>query len=189
MVMVAIFHEGRAQKSEDNWLLKKLIDTENLDEQHFQFFGIGGKSNFFKSQTKEYIELLLMVDAGQITRILFVIDADHERNDNVYGEYSNTLAEWHKVVNQLGVGAISDIYITCDPRTQEGYVESLLLSTLDEEKVACIKSFLDCSDFKSKENHKAILNQIYKIAYPNAPFDLKHPHFDELKTKLRELVA
>ena len=82
---------------------------------------------------------------------------------------------------------VSEFYICCDPNTQEGNVESLLLLTLDEEKKACIDSFLECSDFKAKENSKAILKQIYKIAFPEAPFDFEHEHFAELKAKLSNL--
>ncbi len=75
----------------------------------------------------------------------------------------------------------------CDPMKKIGYLESLILSTISPEQRACIESFLACSQFESKENHKAILNQIYNMAYPNAPYDFAHSHFDELKTKLREL--
>jgi len=53
----------------------------------------------------------------------------------------------------------------------------------------CIQAFLDCSEFKSKENHKTILNDIYKLAYPKAPFNFQHRHFDELKQKLAQLLT
>ncbi|MBJ6611414.1 MAG: hypothetical protein JG718_13725 [Candidatus Thiothrix moscowensis] len=189
MVRAAILHEGHPGKSEDNWLLKNLISELGLSESQFEFYGVRGKSNFYKSEMWFYTELQELVQDGQINKLLFVMDADYTKNDQSCGGYANTLKSWQEVTAILGFEQISSLYITCDPRTQEGYLESLLLSTLDDEKVACIQAFLDCSDFTSKENHKAILNQIYKIAYPQAPFDLKHPHFDELKTKLRELVA
>lgn len=188
MVKAAILHEGHPKKSEDHWLLERLILEIGLSQDHFQFYGIGSKSNFYKPDGWFYIKLREQVQDGQISKLLFVIDADYAKNDQTYGGYANTLKSWQDITLTLGFEQISSLYITCDPRTQEGYLESLLLSTLDDEKVACIQAFLDCSDFKSKENHKAILNQIYKIAYPQAPFDLKHPHFDELKTKLRNLV-
>jgi hypothetical protein len=188
MVKVAILHEGHAKKSEDNWLIKSLMSELGLSEYHFQFYGVGSKSNFYKPEMWFYAELQELVKDGQISKLFFVIDADYAKSDKQYGGYDNTLQSWQQLTATLGFEQISRLYITCDPRTRDGYLESLLFSTLDDEKVACIQTFLDCSDFKSKENHKAILNQIYRIAYPNAPFDLKHPYFDELKTKLRELM-
>ena len=161
MVKVAILHEGHAKKATDNWLLKNLISELKLDLTVFQFYGVDTKSNFFKPEAWFYSQLQELIQDGQINKLLFVIDADYSKNDQIHGGYDNTLQ----------------------------YLESLLLSTLDEEKVKCIQAFLDCSHFKSKDNHKSILNQIYKTAYSNAPFDLKHSHFDELKQKLRDLVA
>lgn len=189
MVKVAILHEGHPKKSQDNWLLKSLISELELDSTLIQFYGVDAKSNFFKAESWFYPQLQELVQDGQISKILFVIDADYEKKDQIYGGYRNTLTQWNTITQQLGIHTISSIYITCDPRTQEGYLGSLLLSTLDEAKVSCIENFLNCSQFKSKDNHKSILNQIYKTAYPNAPFDLKHTHFDELKQKLRDLVA
>ncbi len=81
-----------------------------------------------------------------------------------------------------------EIYIVCDPATEEGYLESLILSTIPDEHKECINSFLNCSNFSSKENHKAILNQIYKMGYPNVPYNFSHPNFDNLKNKLKALL-
>ena len=39
----------------------------------------------------------------------------------------------------------------------------------------------------SKENHKSIINQIYKMGYPNEPYNYEHPNFNELKDKLQKL--
>lgn len=186
---VAILHEGHAGKSEDNWLLKALIDLLDLDKSRVSFYGMGSKSNFFKHDHSDYRELLPLIDAEQIDQVLFVVDADFQANDETYGGYQNSLETLQSMAEELGIGGISEFYICCDPNTQEGNVESLLLSTLDEEKKACIDSFLECSDFKAKENSKAILKQIYKIAYPEAPFDFEHVHFTELKEKLALLLS
>jgi hypothetical protein len=91
------------------------------------------------------------------------------------------------IISDLNLTSCADIYITWDPKNKEGYLESFILSTIPPEHKICIENFLSCSDFKSKENHKSILNQIYNIAYPNTPFDLSHKHFNELKQKLKKL--
>lgn len=196
MVKVAILHEGHADKSLDNWLLKELtaeLAKENpvvFNWNRVQCYGMQGKSTFFDITNVKYSDLLPQIIEDQITKVLFVIDADCHENDAVYGGYHNTLNQWQTLVmNQLNIAEISDIFISCDPITQTGYVESLLLSTLDDDKKTCIETFLACSDFQQKDNAKAILRQIYKTAYPKAPYDLQHEHFDELKQKLRILFS
>jgi hypothetical protein len=92
-----------------------------------------------------------------------------------------------KIIIHLGFQEISQIYIMCDPNTNEGYLESFILSAIPSEQRNCIESFLTCSQFKSKESHKAIINQIYKIAYPNYPCDFTHKHFEPLKATLKSL--
>ncbi len=187
MVKVVIFHEGNAKQTNDNKLLKLLLEHLGFDLSHIRFVGMGSKSNFFKKNNDNYKELLLSRKNETIGKALFVLDADDESNDAEYGGVINTQKGLEKTLKELGLESDSDIYVTCDPDTQCGYLESLILSTISDEHKECIDTFLDCSDFKSKENHKAILNQIYKIAYPKAPFDFSHRNFDELKTKLSSL--
>ena len=186
MVKVAIFHEGNENKTNDNELLKLLLEKLELPSKRVKFIGMGTKSNFFKLDNKNYRQLKMDVDSEQICKVLFVVDADYEANDAVYGGYTNTQKEIQKIITELGIAAISDIYITCD-NTKCGYLESLILSTIPDERKKCIEDFLGCSEFKSKENHKAILNQIYKAGYPDAPYDFEHSNFDTLKQKLKNL--
>jgi len=187
MVKVSIFHEGNAKKTHDNELLKLLIEALELPLDKVKFVGMGGKSNFFKRENDNYKELLLDIRRKAIRKVLFVVDADYIENDTLYGGVENTKRELEKVIKELGFESISDIYITCDPNDRCGYLESLILSTIPKKEKECIENFLECSDFKSKDNHKAILNQIYKIAYPKAPFDFTHKNFNELKQKLKNL--
>jgi len=187
MVKVAILHEGNSKKTNDNELLKLLLKELNLDIQRVEFFGFGAKNNFFKFDSVGYEVLTKEVVNKNISKILFVVDADYPVNDNTYGGYDNTQRELKEVIKRLYIEEITDIYITCDPKDKCGYLESLILSSIPTEQKECIENFLFCSDFKSKENHKAILNQIYKNAYPNAPFDFSHENFNDLKTKLKNL--
>ncbi|MCB4774931.1 MAG: hypothetical protein LGB71_06580 [Sulfurovum sp.] len=188
MVKFAILHEGNANKTHDNELLKLLLDELRLDVKQVKFVGMGGKSNFFKKENDNYAELLLDVFTLQrVSKVLFVIDADYKKSDSTYGGYENTKEELAKVIKELNLEEYSDVYVACDPNEKCGYLESLILSTIPKEQKECIETFLECSDFKSKENHKAILNQIYKTAYPKAPFDFSHKNFSELKQKLKNL--
>ena len=73
--------------------------------------------------------------------------------------------------------SISDFYISCNPVKKIGNIESLLLSTIPKEQKECIDAFLECSEFKAKGNDKALLGQIYKLAYPNTPYTFQHKYF------------
>ncbi len=189
MVKVAILHEGNAKKTNDNELLKLLIQELELDSDRVVFFGMGVKKNFFYSEHPSYKNLKNSIENEEINKLLFVVDADYEHNDKKYGGYQNTENALKKIIVELGFQDYSDIYIVCDPKTKEGYLEPLILTSIPLQHKNCIQDFLSCSEFKSKDNHKSILNQIYKIAYPNKPYDFSHQNFDKLKQKLRDLFG
>ena len=185
---VTILHEG---KSIDKDFFKLLymhlgICEEKLKER-VDFIGMGTKSNFFKLKNQNYRLLKSEIQREEVAKVLFIIDADYEKNDNIYGGYENTKIELEKIIRELNLADCSDICITCDFDNKDGYLESLILSSIPQKQKECIENFLKCSDFKSKENDKAILNQIYKSAYPNAPYDFTSKYFDELKQKLKNL--
>ena len=185
--MVAILHEGNAQNTADNKLLRLLIEKLELNIKEIRFFGLGSKSNFFKEEYRAYKELLPEIKEGAFSKVLFVLDADYKGNDTTYGGFENTLEKMIALRKELNIYEISDLYITCDFDTKEGYLESLILSSIPQKQKECIETFLDCSEFKSKENDKAILNQIYNNAYPNAPYDFSSDKFNVLKQKLNKL--
>jgi hypothetical protein len=185
--MIAILHEGNAKKTSDNKLLKLLIENLSLDEKKVRFFGLGSKSNFFNKDFDAYKELITDIKEEIISKVLFVVDADYKINDSTYGGFDNTSREIIDIRNTLKIYEISDLYITCDFDTKDGYLESLILSSVPPKQKECIEDFLECSEFKSKENDKAILNQIYNNAYPNAPYDFSSEKFDILKQKLKNL--
>ena len=186
---VSILHEGKSiDKDFFKLLYKRLGITEEELDIRVNFIGMGNKSNFFKVDNKNYTLLQEELKSQRVEKVLFVLDSDYEGDKNHDG-YHNTLREIQSIQKKLNIDDVSDTFIAYDmnSKTKEGYLESLILSTLSKKEKEYIESFLDCSDFKSKENHKAILNQIYKIAYPQAPFDFSHENFNELKQKLKNL--
>ena len=189
MKRLAILHEGNAKPTHDNHLIGLLIQHLNLNINLVDFYGMGSKRNFFNLESIGY-QLLKQRDTdNQIHKVLFIVDADFPQNDSKYGGLTNTQTELTAIIEQLKLQDKSQTFIMCDPDKETGYLESFILSTISDEERSCIQSFLACSQFKSKENHKAILNQIYKTAYPNAPYNFTHPHFDPLKTALTQLFA
>lgn len=185
MVKVAIVCEGK----NDRDFFKRLIAHLGFSESNISFYMLGGKSKFFELANRNYQDLKLEVDSGQIDNVLFVVDADDEKSDMKNGGYENTQRALNALILELGFDEIGKTFIMCDPATKTGYLESLILSTISEKQRNCIACFLACSEFESKENHKAILNQIYDLAYPNAPFDFEHDNFDNLKRTLSYFFA
>ncbi|HEY8038124.1 MAG TPA: hypothetical protein VIF37_21325 [Methylobacter sp.] len=189
MKPIAILHEGNVKPTHDNHLLGLLIRHLNLDIDLVDFYGMKSKGNFFKSDYVAYKTLKSRFENDQIKKILLIADADYIENDAKYGGYQNTQTALNAIVEQLGLKEISFAFVMCDPATNTGYLESFILSTIPDAQRNCIECFLNCSNFKSKENHKAILNQIYNIAYPDAPYDFEHKHFEPLKTALVNLFC
>lgn len=182
----AIICEGK----NDIKFLTALLKHCEISSEHIEFYAMGGKSCFFKPDDDKYQKLLLpRIQADQVERVLFVIDADCFENDQKYGGVENTQRELNLIIQQHNIASNSEIFISYDPETEIGYLESLILATIPAEQRACIEEFLKCSQFKSKENHKGIVNHIYSIAYPNAPYNFEHQYFNALKNKLRWLTG
>ena len=181
--MVKIVCEGVTDKNKIKEFLLFLEILCNDDN----FYVMGNKSNIFKKDCDEYRTLLQLYKADKIENLLFVVDADYEANDSVYGGYKNTKKEIEKLIKKLDISDVSDFYISCDTTTKDGYLESLLLSTVDDNLKKCYDKFLDCIEFKEKSNHKYIMEQLHKITKPEKPYDFNHKNFKELKDKLKNL--
>ena len=187
---VSILHEG---KSIDKSFFKLLYAHLGVDEfelkERVNFVGMGSKSNFFKLDNQTYKLLKSEIEREVVEKVLFIVDSDYKGNKK-YDGYEDTLSEIEMIQEELDIKGISDTFIAYDinSKNREGYLESLILSTLSKEQDDCINSFLEkCPEFRGKESHKSIFNVIYKNAYPKAPYNFEHPHFEELKQKLTDL--
>ncbi len=182
MVKYLIVCEGKNDKDFLEELLKHL-QIFNID---INFLGRDSKnkSSIFKQEKYDSKK----EEVGSLyKKMLIIFDSDYEKNDVKYGGYINSEEKIKLLIIDLGLENLVDYYIVCDPITKEGYLESLILSTLPEEERKCIKLFLECSNFKDKEKDKAIYNQIYKLGYPNKPYDFSHPYFEKLIEKIKNL--
>ncbi len=174
--MVAILHEG---KSIDKSFFQLLLDHLELEKKSVKFYGMGTKSNFFKKDFIQYETLNGDIIDTPISKVLFVIDADKS--------FEDTVVKLENIIAELDLDEMSDTYIACNPSTNKGYLESLILSSIPQKQKECIENFLECSEFKSKTHDKSILNEIYKKAYPSPDYDFSHENFNELKQKLQNL--
>ena len=193
MKSMAIFHEDTGHKNLLLALIEHLNELENLDvnaEALVDFYPMGTKSNFFKSGCVEYKTVKGRIDSDQIKKVLFVIDADFEKDNAIYGGFSNTQKQLQRVLNELDIESVCEIFVLCNPNSGEGHLESLLLETLPEDKRKCIECFVKCSKIKPQNFYKTILYNLHKTAYPSESYyNFEHPHFDNLKQVLRNLFA
>ena len=191
MKHIAILHEDTGHKNLITAFIEYLNDKEksDLDINLIDFFDMENKSNFFKPDFKAYKALKQRVDANEVTKILFIIDADYVKNNTKYNGVINTKKELDNIISQFNFQNISkEVFILHDPEKEEGYLESLLLATLPEAKRGCITGFINCSEINSKNFYKTIIYGLHKIAYPiDSYYTFTDSHFDDLKLKLTNL--
>ncbi len=183
--MVKVICEGSSDKNK----LKEILSFLNITCADDNFIVMGNKSNIFNYESDEYKTLLQLVKFQKVEKVLFIVDADYEKDNAKHGGYKNTKDELKNLITVLKIEHVSDFYITCNPASNDGYLESLLLSTVDETLKNCYDDFLDCIEFKEKNQHKYIMEQLHKITKPNKPYDLKHENFKKLIDKLDSLFV
>lgn len=185
MSKIAIFCEG----STDIIFLKEFIGYLGFRKEDVEPYIMKGKSHFFEEH-KYYNRVKKQLESNAISRVLFVMDADTiDKNNPNHDGFENTENQLKELIAKLDLQSVSDYYIMCHPEKKNGYLESLILSTIDERTRHCIECFLECSQFASKEDHKDIVHKIYNKLYPHEPYNFNHQNFDELRTKLINLFT
>ncbi len=181
--MVRIICEGKSDIKNIKSLLKFL--TIEYKDRHF--IATNGKSFLLNKTIFVYKTLLEHIENGFVEKILFIVDADDYKNDKSLCGIENTISKIIKLQQDLNIKEISDYYIACDPISQKGYFESLLLSTIDENVKRCYEEFRQCSELNSKSVDKNILTELHKLTQPDKPYNFEHPNFILLKEKLKDL--
>ena len=175
--MVVIIAEG---KTDIEFLKDFILNELNISREKFEIKDFNGKNNIFKIDCKIYDEIENELDI--IDSILITADADDPKDPSPIRGYKETESALKKLIKDLDFKISIDYYIFCD-KNRKGYLESFLLSVLDDEQKECIEAFKECYKYELKD--KLTYNTFYKQkAYP---FDFNHPNFNELKTKLKNL--
>jgi len=176
---IAIICEGK----NDQEFLGEFIDFLGFKLNGVDFYIFKGKSFIFKPDHPKYKKELL-AELGGIDKILFVVDADYEDN-----AFDKTQKDLDQVIDTLELGKLSQTYIMCDPKTKKGYLESLILSTLEPEQKKCIECFLTCTGWKPEKGDKTVYHRLYKTGYPNPQHNFGHNSFKKLKDLLIKLLT
>lgn len=180
--MVKIVCEGKTDKNK----ISEILEYLNIEYANDNFIIAGNKQNLLDKNLVQYKTLRLKIENDMISKILFLIDVDYEKDDITHG-YKNTESKIIQLRKDLVLEEISDYYLLCNLDTKDGFLESLLLSTVSEDVKKCFDELLECKELNDKHNHKNILEEFYRISKPNSPYDFSHQNFDVLKQKLTEL--
>lgn len=180
--MLKIVCEGKTDKNK----ISEILDFLQISYCDDNFIVTGNKQNLLNKKIVEYKVLKQEVQNDIVFKVLFLVDADFIKDDKTHG-YENTQKRVVQLRKDLNIVEISDYYLLCDLDSKEGYLESLLLSTVSDEVKRCFDELLECKELKDKHNHKNILEEFYRISKPDTPYDFKHPNFNELKQKLKNL--
>lgn len=176
-----IICEGSQDKKFLNLFCKEYLNIEIKNIR-----ALGNKSAFFKEES--YTQIKQQVQTGMFDKVLFILDSDFEENDAVKGGYDNTKTSIKEMIAKLGFEELANYYISCDPSTTNGNLEHLILSTMDSTKKECVESFIKCVDGKEAHDNKKIVLTGYETIFKEAPYNYDHANFEELKTKILELV-
>jgi len=176
--MVIIAYEGKS----DGEFFNTLLDEYDLDKNQVTYYDFEGKDNLFNINHKHYDEIETNY-LSKVYNILLVVDADNEKDPNPNRGYDASEKALKTLITDLDFKDTSiDYFIMCD-ENNEGNLESFLLSVLDDKQKECIKNFRKC--YKHELTDKWAYNSFYK--QKKEPFDFEHPHFNELKQKLKTL--
>jgi len=166
----------------DIGFLREFCGYLELDERKIDIQKVSGKSNFFKVDS--YATIKQKIDGGLYSKVLFMVDADYEANDSTYGGFDNSTNELRNIIKTLDIEERSKIFIACDPSTQEGNLEHLVLSTLEQKERDCVLKLLQCVLEENVHSDKKIVLSSYKAIFNKSPYNYTNKNFN----KLRELI-
>ena len=176
--MVAILFEGKT----DVAFFDTLVSHYQLDKDQIIYKNFEGKDNIFNISHEHYNTLEKSIEQERITKLLIIVDADNPKDPSPCRGYAQTQTKLNELKDNLDFNIPVDFYIMCD-NNQQGYLESFLLSVLDNTQRQCIDDFKTC--FQYELSDKWVYNSFYK--HHKHPFDFSHENFNALKQKLQTL--
>jgi hypothetical protein len=179
--MVTIIVEGKT----DSEFLIDFINQHfpNILREKYSIKIFEGKDKIFQLNYHIYDEIEELVKNDIIEKILICVDADDPKDDCPVRGYRETEQKLNELIEELDFNIGIDYFIFSDEENKSGYLESFLLSILDEEQKNCIKNFRECFRYDLKD--KFVFNTFYK--QNSYSFDYSHQNFYELKQKLINL--
>ncbi|NPA50376.1 MAG: hypothetical protein GXO02_01950 [Epsilonproteobacteria bacterium] len=175
--MVVFIVEGITDKE----FFEDFLNSLNIEKAKYEFKIFKGKDNIFKLSHCLYNEIEKELDI--IDKLFIAVDADDPKDKCPIRGYKQTEEKLKELIKNLDFKLPVDYFIFSDEEKEKGYLESFLLSVLDNEQKECIEEFKNC--YKYELSDKWVFNTFYK--QKKYPFDYNHPNFNELKQKLINL--
>ena len=175
--MVVVATEGKSDIEFFEEFLKEL----DISRERYEFKNFEGKDNIFDLNNSIYNEIEDELDI--IDKLLIAVDADDPKDSSPIRGYKITEDKLKELIANLDFKIDIDYFIFSNYDKGSGYLESYLLSVLDDEQQECIEKFKKC--YRYDLSDKFVFNTFYK--QKKYPFDFSHPNFDELKQKLINL--
>ena len=179
--MVTFIVEGTTDSSFLLDFVKKVFP--DISREKFDIKVFDGKDNIFKLDYKLYDEIEDDITDGIIEKILILIDADDPKDECPIRGYKESENKLKELIENLDFGIDINYFIFSDENKNSGYLETFLLSVLNDEQKRCVADFRECFEYDLSD--KFVFNTFYK--QNRHPFDYSHPNFDELKEKLQNL--
>ena len=176
--MVGIIVEGKT----DEEFLEDFLAHLGFARDSYNIIAFGGKDNIFQLSHNQYDRLEKEISVKKIKALLVTCDADDPRDPSPIRGYEETQNHLHSLIENLNFQIPIKTHIFCDDN-HLGYLESFLLSILDDGQKECIADFKECYQYDLTD--KWIFNSFYK--QKEHPFDYDHSRFDELKEKIQSL--
>jgi len=177
--MVVIIVEGKT----DSEFLQDFIENQfEIERNIYDFKGLKGKDYIFSLHDNSmYDKIENKLDI--IEKILIAVDADDPKDTCEIRGYEVTESKLSDLIKKLEYSIPIDYFIFSDKAKERGYLESFMLSVLDEDQKKCVNEFKMC--YKYELTDKWVFNTFYKQR--NHPFDYNHSNFAELRKKLTNL--
>ncbi|MEO1928006.1 MAG: hypothetical protein ABGX26_04895 [Nautiliaceae bacterium] len=176
-----IIESAEAGKSEQNHIvrildLKKYENNIYLDlrGRKIMFYKMKGKGELLKEENYNGI-------VQKSKKFLFILDADENFNKT----QSDIQSLIGSLVQKFNIKA--DYFISCNPHTKKGNIETLLLECVKENLKTCYRNFLKCmgKDSLDKCLAKNLLQKMFEIKQP--PYELDCEYFNKLRNKFSNL--
>ena len=179
--MVRIFVEGEDDKKFIIVFLRKLLKDKAVDLGNNTNFDnlitiMGNKSKLLKYENYANTSLLV---GKKIKKALFIFDCDFEKDNKKCNGIENSQECFDKLKNKLKWNIPIDNYIFY--RNLDYFIAKTI------EKEHCLLEIEKCLELNTLKPNRKPLASLYAIMYPKKPYNLEHPNFDELKTKLKNL--
>ena len=183
--MVAILHEGGSDKRN----IINILNYLDITYTDNNFYKMTNKSSFYDPEHKVYKTLKQNIENGKISKVLFILDADYEDDQKTTGGKAKTISSLESIISQLSLTCEYEIFVVCEPSLDEGYFETLLLSSVDTKIKECYEEFNICTGLNKEEDVKKTMGKLYQLTSPKKPYSYEHENFTPLKDTLTKLFS